>query len=239
MSTLALTIPLCLLLALPTGASAQEVFVTRGAGSPVFSDKPQPGAKAMVLPPINVVEPVPVTKNAAPAAVPIPDQSGKTAAAIAYRSFRIVSPENDGSVAANTALFDVRVAADPDLQLGEGHAIMVSINGQPVGQRFTSSEFTIPPEFWGDSLPPANQRQQLDAAIVDRNGEVLKQAAPVTFILRYVTGINRPPWYRPRPMPPPRPVQLPGERPKPPASAPAADPWAKKFEQQGLRFYER
>jgi hypothetical protein len=40
-----LLLPLSLLSALPPAALAQDVFVTRGAGSPVFSDKPQAGAK--------------------------------------------------------------------------------------------------------------------------------------------------------------------------------------------------
>ena len=229
-------VQLVLLLALPSLAQAQEVFVTRGAGGTVYSDKPQPGAKAVNLPPITVVEPVPVAKDSAAAARKPQESSRPVAAGPVYRSFSIVSPEDNGSVAANAAPFEVRVAVDPPLQLGDGHAIMVRVNGQPVGQRFTASEFTIPPEFWGDTLPPANQRYQLDAAIVDRGGEVLRNAPPVSFILRYVAGAFRPPWYgsehRPRPTP------LPGDKPKPPP-APPFDPWEKKFEQQGLRFYQR
>jgi len=231
-----------LLFALPTSAAEQEVFVTRGAGSPVFSDRPQPGAKAVTLPPINVVEPLPVSK--ADASPRSSEEEGRPQAATpAYRSFRIVSPEDNGSVAANSALFDVRVVVEPPLQLGAGHAIEVSVNGQAVGQRFTASEFTIPPEFWGDVLPPANQRQQLDATIVDRYGAVLEQAAPVTFILRHVSGGYQRPWYGPGYRPGyapghrPRPTPLPIEKPQPPPAQPF-DPWEKKFKQEGLRFYD-
>ena len=39
-------------------------------------------------------------------------------AAGAYARFSIVEPENGGSVMANTAAFEVRVAADPPLRLG-------------------------------------------------------------------------------------------------------------------------
>ncbi len=220
--------------ALAADPQEQEVFVTQGTGSPVFSDRPQPGATPVRLPPINVVEPL------SPSEVLTNPRSAKedgqpVPATPAYRSFRIVSPEDNGSVAANSARFEVRVAVEPALQLGAGHAIMVSVNGQLVGQRFTASEFTIPPEFWGDTLPSANQRQQLKATIVDRNGVVLEQAAPVTFILRYrAVGYQRPwhgPGYRPRPTP------LPIEKPKPPPAQPF-DPWEQKFEQEGLRFYE-
>ena len=232
---------------LPSPSGAQEVFVTRGAGSPVFSDKPQPGAKPLALPPINVVEPVPVAKDAV--ARRPPEETGKAArAAPAYSRFSIVSPADNGSVAANTAVFEVRVAVEPALQLGAGHAIEVSVNGQPVGQRFTASEFTIPPEFWGDSMPPANQRHQLNAVIVDRDGQVLEQAAPVSFILRYVGGVYQRPWhpgYGPGYQPGYGPGQRPRSTPLPPVEKPPPppvqpfDPWEKKFDQQGLQFYPR
>lgn len=228
---------LALLLALPAAGWAQEVFVTRGAGGTVYSDKPQSGGKALSLPPLNVVEPVPVAKESAVHRAP--DEAARpVAAAPAYRRFSIVSPQDNGSVAANSALFDVRVALDPPLQLGAGHAIVVSVNGQPVGQRFTASEFTIPPEFWGDTLPAGNQRYQLDAAIVDRGGEVLKNAPPVTFIVRYIVGAYPPPWYGPGHRPRPKPLPVDQPRPNPPPAQPF-DPWEKKFDQQGLRFYQR
>ncbi|SBT04080.1 conserved hypothetical protein [Candidatus Accumulibacter aalborgensis] len=226
------TVPLCLLLAVPAAVLAQEVFVTRGSGgSPAFSDQPQPGAKPVTLPPLNVIEPVPVAKGVPAASRQHLEATHPTAVVRAYRRFRIVFPEDDGSVAANTAIFEVRVALEPPLQLGEGHAIRVSVNGRPVGQRFTASEFTIPPEFWGDTLPPANQRYQLDAAIVDRDGEVLKRASPVTFYLRYVT-VHRYPRQRPMPLP----IHVDEPVPPPP---PPKEPWVKKLEQQGARFYER
>lgn len=221
------------LLAVPSMVVAQEVFVTRGASGPVFSDKPQPGAKPVQLPPLSVMDaPTGAGKGATAAAPAALDQGGKPEAAPGYSSFRIIYPEDNGSVAANTALFEVRVAVEPALQLGQGHAIAVSINGRPVGQRFTATEFTIPPEFWGDTLPPANQRQQVDAAIVDRGGVVLTRAAPVSVTMRYVSVLNRPPW-PPRPGPTPLPV----DKPKPPPAQPF-DPWEKKFDQQGLRFYD-
>ncbi len=250
LAVLVVAVTLGLLSALPSLAGEQEIFVSRGAGSTVYSDKPQPGGKSLTLPPINVVEPVPIGDTSVGRR---PDEPARpTPGGPAYHSFRIVSPEDNGSVLANTALFDVRVAVEPALQLGAGHAIMVSINGQPVGQRFTASEFTIPPEFWGDVPPPANQRHQLDATIVDRNGAVMETAAPVTFILRYASGGYQRPWqgpgyapgfapgygsvYRPRPMP--LPESRPIEKPKPPPAQPF-DQWEKKFEQEGLRFYNR
>ncbi|HOG03110.1 MAG TPA: hypothetical protein PLL14_03965 [Accumulibacter sp.] len=224
-----LLLPLSLLSALPSAAPAQDVFVTRGAGSPVFSDKPQAGAKPLSLPPLNVIEPLPVSRAPA-AATPAREESRRAEPAIpAYQKFSIVSPANDGSVLANTALFEVRVVVEPPLQLGEGHAVTVSINGRPVGQRFTAGEFMIPPEFWGDTLPPANQRHQLDAAIVDRNGAVLRRAEPVTFHLRYVAGLQHRHAPRSAPMP------IPVDKPRPPAQP---EPLIRKFVQPARPLFE-
>lgn len=184
-----LIIFLSLLLAAP--ALAQGVYVTEGKNGPVYSDKPQAGARELTLPPLNVVDPPPVpakTQQPSPPAAGAPAKPPAAAAElVAYRTFAIVWPEDDGSVLANTAIFEVRVAVDPPLQLGARHAYAVSVNGRPVDARFTAEEFMIPPEFWGDELPPPNQLMQLDASIVDGDGRVLKSAAPVRFYLRHAT----------------------------------------------------
>jgi hypothetical protein len=176
-----------------------------------------------------VIEPLPVSRAPARPRARRRKTAEPQPAVPAYQKFSIVSPENDGSVLANTALFEVRVAVEPPLQLGEGHAVTVSINGRPVGQRFTAGEFMIPPEFWGDTLPPANQRHQLDAAIVDRNGAVLRRAEPVTFHLRYVAGLQH--RHAPRPVPMPIPV----DKPRPPAQP---EPLIRKFVQPARPLFE-
>ena len=220
---------------------AQGVYKSQGAQGPVFSDKPQPGAREVSLPPLNVIE------SPGERASPTPPRAAEGRAtsepeAPAYRSFAVVFPENDGSVVANTAVFEVRVAVDPPLQLGARHAITVSLNGQPVGRRFTATEFMIPPEFWGDTLPPPNQRMQLDAAIVDGDGRVLRQAAPVSFFLRHASRLNLPPHPQPRPVTPGvtvppatrKPVSLqPGAALEPnPATAPGTTPKAGVFRRE-------
>jgi hypothetical protein len=185
--------------------SAQGVFVTQGENGPVFSDKPQPGAKEVTLKPLNVV-PLPkapkVTAPVLPVEPEVKEDLEKADAVLqAYQTFAVIYPENNGSIVANTAVFDVRVSVEPALKLGEGHAFVVSLNGRPVGQRFTATEFMIPPEFWGDNLPAPNQVVQLDASIIDANDQVLQKAAPIRFTLRYATVMNRPKPQRP-PVPP-------------------------------------
>lgn len=184
---------------------AQGVYVTPGAKGPVYSDKPKAGAREVTLPPLNVVASPENKGTTSPVPAAKTDSMKTDVAAPGYRSFNVVFPEDNGSVVANTAVFEVRVSVDPPLQLGERHAFMVSINGRAVGQRFTATEFMIPPEFWGDSLPLANQSMQLDASIVDGNGQVLKKAAPVRFFMRYATILNQPQRHQPLPLVPHKP----------------------------------
>lgn len=182
-SIVAASLAICLLP--PDGALAQgqtqTVYEVRGPNGPVYSDKPMPGARAIELPPLNVMDFKSAGVPTAPAN-PRKPESGKAAAG--YRSLAIMAPEDNGNVVAPGAVFEVRLASEPLLLLGEGHAFTVSINGKAVSQRFTATGFMIPPEFWGDAPPPPNQRYHLSAKIVDRDGASLKEAAPVVFTLR-------------------------------------------------------
>ena len=205
---------------------AQGVFVTQGKNGPLFSNVPQQGAREVQLKPLNVIEP-PTMPASEPATVATPTAvkaepktiagagAGAGAAdndvAAYYRSFFFVYPENNGAVAASTAAFDVHLAVDPPLQLERQHAFVVAINGRRVDQRFTASEFMVPPEFWNERLPPDNQLIQLDASIVDGDDRVLKRAEPVQFYLRRLAFAPRP---RPRAGRPPN-------MPPPPIEAPA------------------
>lgn len=246
MKSTAASAVLCLLLAMPI--AAQEVFVTRGTQGPVYSDRPQPGSSRVTLPELNVTQPVPVTRNTTPPAPRTADETrGQEAAAPAYQRLAIVFPEDNGAVAANTAVFEVRVAVEPPLQIGQGHAIMVSIDGRPVGRRFTANEFTIPPEFWNDTLPPPNQLHQVDAAIVDRDGAILRRARPVSFTLRSVHVRQPKPWPSHRagqlPVQPPAAsiplVPLPTPSGGPPVPPGKVTPWPPAREPANPRFDEQ
>lgn len=188
MKALFLAVSALFLLAMSgAGVLADGVYVTRGENGPVFTDKPQPGAKEVPLKPLNVVQPT-TDKQKAEKRVPEPNgvRSAKDQPAVAYRSLSIVSPEDNGSVAGNTTTFEVRLASDPPLLLGEGHAFVVRINGRFVEQRYTATEFMIPPEFWADGYVPANESMQIEASIVDGAGQVVMRAAPAVFHTREV-----------------------------------------------------
>ena len=195
-------------------ASAQGVYVTPGEHGPVFSDKPQSGAKEVTLKPLNVVPstpPVSARKGGASggekesAATGAAHGKGGAVVADVYRHFAIVSPTDNGSVLGDTALLEVRLAVDPPLLLGEGHAFVVRINGRFVEQRFSSTEFVIPPEFWDEGYLPGNSRVQVEASIVDGAGQIVMRAVPVEFYSRQRVVYPQPypvvPVY-PAPLPP-------------------------------------
>lgn len=176
-----------LALTFAAAAPAQTVYETRGATGKVYSDRPLPGSKAVDLKPLTVIEPLPVE---APAARP--QEATASVPGPAYRSLAIVFPEQNGSVAANTGSFEVRVTLDPPLRIASGHAFVLRLDGRNVPGRHTVSEMTVPPEFFGDVVPAGVQAHVVEASVVDLQGAVLIAAEPVSFQTRFVTLLQRP-----------------------------------------------
>lgn len=191
-------------LLLPGPAQPQTVYESKNGEGKTYSDRPLPGSKAVELRPLNVIEPLPVAPTAGPRrdGAFVPD--GKPAPVATYRSLAVVFPEVDGSVAANYATFEVRVAVDPPLQVENGHAFTLRLDGRPVPGRYTATEMMIPPEFFGNVAPAGVQRHVLEASIVDAGGQPLLVASPVSFQTRFVTVLQRPRVQRlpPHPLPP-------------------------------------
>jgi len=172
-----------------TSAVAQTVYEGKGPAGKVYSDRPLPGGRAVELKPLTVIEPIPVP----PAS---PAQSGqmavRPAVQPAYRSFAIVFPEPDGSVAANTGTFEIRVAIEPPLQIASGHSFALRIDGRSVPGRYTATEMMVPPDFFGDSMPAGAQRHVVEASVIDLSGSTVISAQPVSFQTRFVNALQRP-----------------------------------------------
>ncbi len=225
---------LSFVLACSTGLAQQGVYVTQGEKGPTFSDKPQAGAKEMKLKPLSVVPAVPVPPPDKKAGAGSPEagfgqgdrKGGDRRTNSPYRSFSILAPQDNGSIAGDTSTFEVRLEVDPPLALAEGHAFVVRVNGRFVERRFILTDFLIPPEFWEDGYLPANQGMELEASIVDDNGQIVMRAAPVTFRTRQLAV--SPDYYRypgqpayvPFPIVPGHPERppRPGSKPKPAGS---------------------
>lgn len=242
----ALTLLVVLAAAVLPQASAQTVYESKGEHGRVFSDRPTTGSRPVELKPLNVVEPVPANAAASAssgvrnteAASGREERRGDGAPRAAdrgaeYRSFAIVFPEPGGTVAANNATFEVRLASDPSLQVAQGHAFTMRLNGRPVPGRFTGKDLMIPPETFDNVAPAGVQRQVLEAFIVDGNGRVIATAAPVDFQTRFVTILQTPnlrpqPYVRPRPLPP-------QQKPEPTPERPAREPATKATRPTGDR----
>lgn len=167
-------------------AQAQGVYVTRGEKGTVFSDKPQPGARPVELPPLNIIR-LPKEKKgsgevASSAGAGSYEKEKPAGEAVApYTAFSVVFPENESRIVAGRDNLEIRLSVDPPLRTGEGHAFRIRLNGQAVPQRFTTTECVIPPEFWNEGLPPDNSPVQVEASLVDAKGQELMKAAPVRF----------------------------------------------------------
>lgn len=206
-------------LLLASGVMAQTVYESKGGKGRVYSDQPLPGSKPVELPPLNIIEPVPV----APAAPKAGIEDARPAVSVpAYRNLAVVFPEAGGSVAANYATFEVRVSIDPPLQVGKGHAFSLRLDGRAVPGRYTATEIMVPPEFFGDLMPAGVQRHVLEVSVVDAQGGTLLTSVPVDFQTRFVNVQQRPHRLVP-PYPYPAPVQKPTPIPAP-KPAPALEP---------------
>lgn len=209
------------ILVLAGEAHAQAVYVTPGENGPVFSDKPRAGAKEVELRPLTVVQPTPAPPpSAAPKAVGPRDAMSRGGAISepAYARLSIVSPQDNSAVAPGATLLDVRLSIDPPLAVDAGHAVSIRLNGQPVGRLYGAAEFTIAPEEW-QAAWQGERSIQLDADVVDGNGQVLIGARPIRFYVTYSPAFVSPYVVPLAPLPPRRfrPVEPPRKDPPPAA----------------------
>ena len=159
-------------------ASAQStVYETQGPAGPVFSDKPASGAARIELAPPNVIEglkpPAP-----APAAPPPPPP---------YRTLKILSLPDDGTVHSNTGAFDLMVQVSPALRTGAGDRIRVVLDGSVLDTAYSKTPMHIIAEDWGSVANPENDVHSVSVLVVDKSGATLIESTPVRFYVRRAT----------------------------------------------------
>lgn len=91
------------------------------------------------------------------------------AQSIPYTSFDIASPKNQESIQ-NQPVFKVSVTVQPALQKGD--AVQIYLDGQPMGAPMESTNFAFP--------APDRGTHQLSAILIDAQGNIAKQAGPIT-----------------------------------------------------------
>ncbi|HQR51230.1 MAG TPA: DUF4124 domain-containing protein [Methylophilaceae bacterium] len=167
-----------------TTAAQTTVYESRDAqGNTVFSDKPSPGAKAIELPQPNVIQTdllPPPPAQAAPVSGAGKKASIDADATPVYSSLAIASPGDQDSIYTNTGAFDVTLKIDPDLRTNQGDFIQLKLDGTLVPQQFSAPDISISSADWAASATD-NTAHTLQAAILDKQGKILIESAPVTF----------------------------------------------------------
>jgi hypothetical protein len=154
-------------LALGQGA----IYESQGTSGPVFSDRPSPGARELVLPPPNVVAPE-VLAPAQPTSPPPADDTP------VYKKVAIASPANGDTIWSNTGAFDVQVTVAPALR--DGDRIGIKLDGTVLPRSFRSGAVSLTEEDW-QLAAAENVEHTLQAAVLDAKGAVLAESSVVSF----------------------------------------------------------
>ncbi len=193
------------------GDPAKVYKWTDAQGNVVYSDTPRPGAEEIeILTEPAGIEPVRPEKMPPPR----PQAPGQV-----YGAVIIASPTEGQILQDPEGWVSVSLAVEPPLQVSQGDAIRLKLDGQTLDTRYTGSEIAIP------SVPRGTHTVQ--AEIVNPAGNVLTASAAVTFHMHAPSaqapagpdiydpvypGQPYPPTYRPVYPPQPYPPQ---GRPKP------------------------
>ena len=162
-------------LLLPALAWAQSpIYESKDKAGPVFSDQPSPGAKRVPVPPPNVI----VIEPSAPGA-------SAPAAPFAYRTFAIATPEPQGTIHSNTGAFPIELAIEPPLRKGD--ILRVKLDGKLLDGRYSAPDVALTEADWAAAANLDNAEHRLQAAILDANGKLLAESAPVSFYVHRAT----------------------------------------------------
>ncbi len=158
------------ILLLTTGlAFAQTtVFKCKGPdGTVTFSDKACPGAEKIEVKAPQIVESPGVARGLSEGTGGVPAEASADAP---YTQFAIVSPTEDQAVRSNGGEVNVSINLDPSLHAK--HAIVITVDGRPVGKG-SSTSLTL------QNLPRGTHTVQ--AAVVDDQGKEIVRSKTITF----------------------------------------------------------
>ena len=173
-----LSIGLLLALCGALAAAQTTIYESKDKAGPVFSDQPSPGAKELTLPSPNVMPGTAPQQQAAPQPALPP-----------YRLLNILSPEDKGTVHTNTGAFDIRVQTAPELRAGD--RVRLRLDGKPIGRSFQTTTIGLTAEDWQAAANNASVEHTLQVTIVDGDGKVLIESAPISFYAHRTTATQR------------------------------------------------
>ena len=175
----------CLLISVPLQAAIYKIVDEEG--NVHYSDQPAPGAEKVDLPPPTVYTPPKL-----PAPSPPKKEEAPTPV---YESLRILSPKPDEAIRSNNGDLTVKWEVRPQLKRRQGHRLVLLLDGKETQVSGRSHRFRN----------VDRGTHTLAARVLDRKGEVLVEAEPVTFHLLRNSIITNPPAVPYPGLPQPRP----------------------------------
>ena len=165
-------------------------------GTVTYTDQPEPGAKAIVLPEIQTIQPPPksvIIETTSPPKHKTPDSvSG-------YTMLKITSPSDNETLRENAGQIEINLAMEPSLQTQAGHKILVTMDGKPIADPGTSLQYVI------DNIDRGTHN--LQASVVDTAGNTLIRSATTTiYVKRHSILFKSFPAPPAKPAPPANPV---------------------------------
>lgn len=151
------------------------VYESRDKAGTAYSDKPSPGSREVDLPPPNVVE---LPKATPPASLP-------AAAAPLYRSLSIVSLANEATVHTNSGAFEFSARSVPAMRASD--RIRIRLDGRLLPAAFRSTNLRVSESDWRSAPGGERPDHSLQLLIVDTQGRVLIESAPVRFYAKRST----------------------------------------------------
>jgi len=171
------TRPIFILLGLlaTSGVLADAYTWTDEDGVVHYSDRPQPGAKHIVLPEANTVRTRSVTRQQGAASDATEGAAGEDAGPFRYESLEVAAPAPEETLWNIEGVLNVSLALSPGLQ--PGHQVRVYFDGTP--RTVTGTSFQVEEVYRGV--------HNVQAEVLDETGKLMIRSLPNRFYVQQNT----------------------------------------------------
>ena len=178
-----------LLCAVSATAFSQVYKVVDKDGNVTYTDTaPKDGSKPVELPELSVIETPDYSVPARSANDPLEKGKSLRAMRSQYKDFAITSPQQEESLFAQDQNVSIQWATKAALM--DGMQVNISVDGTKLPAT-SSNSVSVPPMDRG--------AHTINASLVDGNGKVIANAAPVTFYVKTPNLNTNPQGVRPTP----------------------------------------
>lgn len=145
-------------------------------GNVIYSDKPVDNAEAITPPSLTIVDAPKLPEKDESESTEDESSNEEKSAAIKYKTFRIVAPENDETIW-NQPQLVVELKLEPALSVADGHNIWLLMDGKPLIKN--SKQLSLP---IGRSDRGSHT---LQALIKNKKGKTLKRTSTITVHIKH------------------------------------------------------